>query len=84
MFLSASQLAPVRSCHRIGASVFRLKAPIDMTILSLLEVQREVKMLQATQDPEEQHSLFFGVVRSIFLDALPDELPVDDCLPAIV
>ena len=57
---------------------------MDMTILGLLEVQRDVKVLQTTQDPEEQHRLFFGVVRSIFLDTLPDELSVDDCLPAIV
>ena len=81
-FLSSSQLAPIRLIPRIGASAFALKAPIDLTVLALLEIQREVKALQDSEGAE-QETLFFGLVRRIFLDSLPKALPVDDGVTAL-
>ena len=82
-YLLCAQLAPVRIPSRIGASVFTLKAPADLTLLSLLEIQREVRLLQDSEDVVEQRELFFGIVRRVVIEAMPEELPLDDCLPAL-
>ena len=78
-------LAPIRLSLRIGVGIYQLRAPIDLTVLSLLEIQRDMRLLQDCEEPAEQAGLFFGVIRSIFLDPLPDDddLPVDDCVPAV-
>ena len=85
-FLSPPVLAPIRFRFRIGVGIYQLRAPIDLTVLSLLEIQRDMRLLQDYENPAEQAELFFGIIRGIFLDPLPadDDLPVDDCVPAII
>ena len=85
-FLSPTVLAPIRIRLRIGVGIYQLRAPIDLTILSLLEIQRAMRLLQEYGNPAEQEALFFGIIRDIFLDPLPadEDLQVDDCVPAII
>ena len=84
--LSPTLLAPIRLPLRIGVGIYQLRAPIDLTVLSLLEIQRDMRLLQDYENPAEQEALFFGIIRGIFLDPLPadEDLPVDDCVPAIM
>ena len=69
--LPSSVLAPMRLRQRVGASFYFLKAPIDFTVLTWLELARDVERLQASEDLAEQGQLLLEIVGRSFIRGGP-------------
>ena len=48
--------------------MFKLKALIDLTVVSLLEIERDANLLAETEDAMEQVDLLLGLMPKIFYD----------------
>ena len=81
--LGSASLAPVRRRKRIGASFYLLKAPIDFTVVTWLEMVRDMERLQANEDPAEQGRLLLEIVGRSFYGATPSQITYTEALEAL-
>ena len=82
MLLPSFALAPIRCRQRVGVSVFRLKALIDLTVVSLLEIERDANLLIESTDGAEQYELLMGLMPQIFYDPVA-EIEVEEAMEAL-
>ena len=81
--LPSSVLAPMRLRQRVGASFYLLKAPIDFTVVSWLELARDVDRLQASEDPAEQGQLLLEIVGRSFYGVAPAQITHTEAVEAL-
>ena len=81
--LPSSVLAPMRLRQRVGASFYLLKAPIDFTVLTWLEMARDVERLQASDDLAEQGQLLLEIVGRSFYRASPASIGYTEAVEAL-
>ena len=83
MLLPPVALAPIRTRRRVGVGVFRLKALIDLTVVSLLEIERDANLLADTEDAMEQVDLLLGLMPKIFYEEPPEDIGLQDAVDAL-
>ena len=73
--ISSTTLAPMRSSIRIGASLFRVKGLIDLTVVSWLEIQRDIQQYNKacqTNDALAAQGHLFGLTEQVLYDQCPE------------
>ena len=72
--LRMEQLAPTRERYRLRGLRYRLKSPVDFTLVQWLELNRDEQALMEATTESEQAIACLTLMPQIFFDALSEEL----------
>ncbi len=72
--LRMEQLAPTRARYKLRGLRYRLKSPVDFTLIQWLELNRDDQALAEATTESEQAIACVALMPQIFFDALSEEL----------